>query len=571
MCKENSIPFFERATAPLAMSVNIQSSHQGHPAAPPQVSQEMFRPPQAGNLASLRYQLEFYFSPQNLGKDKYLLGQLTSPHHRGAVPMGVICNFPKVRQINAFLYNMGHLSGPMAPPADPNLVRMALHRSPIVSVTEDGAWLVPVDASAWIQAQQKVDEQQQTNGSAGGPSGGDVKVSPSAPSSPSSQATTSSSLGGIPTHPLPPAVAQNQQNNEIPKVTNDGAQFHNVVRVVVQGVPETATVQEVVATFRLGDAPEPPALRTGVDSWELHFPDEAAAGKVMAASEGKTVQGCQVRAYIQNYARPVNIDQNYNGASGIATPQPVPMGYPNGMHAGYPLPMQPASQFMSYGYSHPVPQPMHMSPAFSQQLYNFPPTGYNPTMMRQPYPGHTRQIPPQHPNNAVRHQHAQHKNNNNNNQRGRGQGAPDSNSNRRNMVKNWQPKTNGNRPGKPQDPATNSAGAPRSGNKNNNKRNNTKQKKGDLPPKKSEAETIDLGAEHFPALGGKIAVDAPNAKVANVPTGYAAALRKNVESLPHGKPTSASEHQAPTVELEKAMGKLTFSEDGTEATACDDW
>ena len=137
------------------------------------------------------------------------------------------------------------------------------------------------------------------------------------------------------------------------------------------------------------------------------------------------------------------------------------------------------------------------------------------------------------------------------------------------MVKNWQPKTNGNRPGKPQDPATNSAGAPR--NKNNNKRNITKQKKGDLPPKKREAESIDLGAEHFPALGGKSAVDAPKAKVANVPTGYAAALRKNVESLPHGKPTSASEHQAPTVELEKAIGKLTFSEDGTEATACDDW
>ena len=52
-------------------------------------------------LAQLRVQIEFYFSPHNLVNDQYLMSLLQSTEHIGAVPLDVIANFPKVRELHA--------------------------------------------------------------------------------------------------------------------------------------------------------------------------------------------------------------------------------------------------------------------------------------------------------------------------------------------------------------------------------------------------------------------------------------------------------------------------------------
>ena len=90
-------------------------------------------------------QIEFYFSPQNLARDKYLLSQLNATDHLGAVAIEVLCNFPKVRQLHALIRNMGHLPANMTPMADPMMVRMALEHSSVVQVSQDGMWVVLKD------------------------------------------------------------------------------------------------------------------------------------------------------------------------------------------------------------------------------------------------------------------------------------------------------------------------------------------------------------------------------------------------------------------------------------------
>lgn len=84
-------------------------------------------------MGRLRFQVEFYFSQQNLSRDTYLRN-LLSQYGGATVPLSVICNFPKVQNI-CISFNV---------PVDPHLVMRALEGSTVVYVTPDAAWISPM-------------------------------------------------------------------------------------------------------------------------------------------------------------------------------------------------------------------------------------------------------------------------------------------------------------------------------------------------------------------------------------------------------------------------------------------
>jgi len=98
----------------------------------------------------LRAQVEYYFSPQNLGRDSYLRNMLTDAptkqHHQPPppqnvqlmTPIEVIANFPKVWNICASFGAAGMMPEPPAV-----LLNKALRGSTIVTISSEGAWIGP--------------------------------------------------------------------------------------------------------------------------------------------------------------------------------------------------------------------------------------------------------------------------------------------------------------------------------------------------------------------------------------------------------------------------------------------
>ena len=547
---------FVRSRLISTMSVSAPPSQGPHhpqgPYHPPSpVPAAMAAPSQIGNLGPLRYQLEFYFSPQNLAKDNYLLAQLNSPEHPGAVPMGLVCSFPKVRQINALIYNMGHLSGPMAPIADPNLVRLALHQSSVVTVSADGAWLLPVDSSVWLNAQHRPSASTKA-------SPVDGKIAASSPSSPSSQATASSSLG-VPTHPLPPPAEAG--------VINPPAGTHSNV-VVVYYLPDKVTADDLIAEFRVDDSAPPSARSTSAKSvWEVVFPNEASARQALAIPRDRIILGASVHAVIKSEIRPdLNEMENLVHRAtnpGMPAGHSMQMGYPVSLPIGYPFAAQPTPQMAFYGYTYPMPHQMPM--AVPHQAFYNPQQGFNPGMIRNTHPAQGRPPPAQTPGmNGGRQNYAPQARNNNGQRNDRGPGLDASG--RRNMVKNWQPKNSGTRIVGKHQPDSGSLlgqqpkedGGNRQGhkNRNNNNRNPQRQQKDASLPVKEYDARIDLGADNFPALSGK-PVAASADRSFSVATGYAAALRKNAtpSQTPPMVPNRALDSQVPDFKLDEAASK----------------
>mmetsp|Transcript_19761 Transcript_19761/g.42910 ORF Transcript_19761/g.42910 Transcript_19761/m.42910 type:complete len:863 (-) Transcript_19761:387-2975(-) len=105
----------------------------------------------------LRSQVEFYFSPQNLSRDGYLRNMLTASEYQPDIimpttlrplqfmcPVGVITNFPKVRDI-IIGARKSLLVSEEEPPAAILLVKALEGRSNVVTVSEDGNWIGPAN------------------------------------------------------------------------------------------------------------------------------------------------------------------------------------------------------------------------------------------------------------------------------------------------------------------------------------------------------------------------------------------------------------------------------------------
>merc|ERR1719491_1283030 len=86
--------------------------------------------PESILLTRLRTQLEFYFSPPNLARDVYLRNLLNS-YGGNAVPLSIIANFPKVRNL---------CNGQI----DLALLKRSVEGSGIVTVTNDAVWISPL-------------------------------------------------------------------------------------------------------------------------------------------------------------------------------------------------------------------------------------------------------------------------------------------------------------------------------------------------------------------------------------------------------------------------------------------
>jgi hypothetical protein len=258
-----------------------------------------FQQHQAALLAQMRTQIEFYFSPQNLATDQYLLSQLQSPAHIGAAPIEVIASFPKVRELHALARIGRHLPTSVAPPADPRLIIMALEGSSIVSVSDDGRWIIPSRKIPFRPPQPLpsyttdvpfesalVKEDHGASATVA-----TTSTASSAPSSPSSQ---TSSLG-VPTYPLP----LKERNT-----------------IIVRDVPEGANAHQVTEAFST-DVVVPKSVRPDIgNTWYVDFDSEAQAVAALSATRERTIAGAPVRGRLKNeLAVPTSATSGRSGSS----------------------------------------------------------------------------------------------------------------------------------------------------------------------------------------------------------------------------------------------------------------
>mmetsp|Transcript_71021 Transcript_71021/g.199240 ORF Transcript_71021/g.199240 Transcript_71021/m.199240 type:complete len:670 (-) Transcript_71021:333-2342(-) len=623
---------------------------------------------QLGNLYPLRSQIEFYFSPQNLAKDTFLLSQLNMSDHIGAVPMRVICSFPKVRQIHAFLHNMGHLPPHMTPMADPFIVLMSLKQSSVVTVSQDGAWISPRDSSWAAQSQQS--NSSSTTSPSDHIASGEPRTVTSTPSSPSSQATASSSLG-VPTHPLPPAAATGTTASSTTSTASMTSSRTERNIVIVRDLPSTVTPEEVLQAFQT-DSVTPNAARPDVgNTWFVTFETEEQALMSLSATRDSTIGGVPVQARLKSDVRPppppqsqqqiqpkavsssssdsvgnasvdgsINLNfANIRATGGMPPLQPMPMMYPVMSPPGYPMPMQQQQHMQQYGYvaSYPMmPPPQAAAAGGHHMAMRGPPhqqpyhpyayaanQGYLPLGNYPPRPGGN--LPP--PNNVYLRGERSHQtqsgtfssNSNNSNQAnnrnnlgknvvidnpisnnniGNGNQSNNNNGKKNKKGQNNNKNKNNNYNGKqqlqqqqqqPTDQISETGDGEKKGKKQNsqqrqqkrtNTTKNTKQKQQDT------STSIDLGAEHFPALGGgnvsttnsnqnkdknDKALDRPP-----VSGGYAQALLKKsgpaaANSGSNNVPSATAPAEVPITTLDAAMSQLAFSAGDATKAAYDDW
>ena len=399
---------------------------------------------QATLLSRLRTQVEFYFSPQNLARDNFLRSLLQAPENGGAVPVTVIANFPKVRELYA--RSIGIAPPAAAPPADPALFQRALQESQVVIVSDDGNWIRP---RAFPDSYTV----------AGGTNDSHKGVKSDRPPSPNSQTTSTSSSAGVPTVPIP-------------------SKERRVVRV--GGMSPETTVEEISAAFTTSvGAPESVRLddaETG--TWFIFYKTEKDATVAVSETKEKELRGVPIRAEAPMVITPENggtepisgeEGEGDRAATGVPPPQQsnaaqptqsVPtafhpaaagpvfsMPYPYGLpQPGYGPP--PGHVSMPYGSPYGVqmspqtpvrvmrppsqPAGMPYPPPFDMTQNGFPPVpvfaGHQPAMGHNHHNNNNRDN--HHPNsrhnlnynNNNNRGHHQHYNNNHRQNRGHGQG-----------------------------------------------------------------------------------------------------------------------------------------------------
>jgi hypothetical protein len=560
-------------------------------------------------LQQLKNQIEFYFCPQNLANDQYLLSHLHATEHIGAVPIQVLCHFPKVRQLYWLARFGQQVPAELAPPADPGFVNVALRGSSVVNVSDDGMWVMPhvipeprQRQQPWvppptIEADLAAKETSATTVVT-------TATEATAPASPSSQTTGSSSVG-VPTHPLP--LPSKERNT-----------------VILRDIPASATEETILAVFSSSsEHGTPKSARPEIgNTWYVTFESEEQALAALAATRDKTIDGAPICGHLKS-ERTINQEQRPMSPSmpplppaAVAAAQdrmPAPLYPPTTQQATY----YPVLTQQSFGYGY-VPYGYAVPPMQQHQQYRYHPIqpryhhyagGYNNNSVRsQNQPQHSgirsdnTSAPPSsvfvrpNQNNVPVH----HSNNNSTNTNGH-QNNTNGNGNkkRHNRKKQKNHKNQQNNggfqsPDNPPDISQQQQQQQLDQDQNQNHSNgdmnyaqkkqskiidyqskiiNTHRSKNNNNHKKqTEDKTIfDMGMEQFPALGGggKNTIAQPPKAVApqqkpNKP-GYAEALLKRKSPQPF--PRSSAE---PTgAELESAMNSLAFSEAGV--ASYDEW
>lgn len=516
-------------------------------------------------LQQLKGQIEYYFCPKNLANDKFLQSQLAATEHLGAVPIEIICNFPKVRQLHALATIGTHVPLSHAPPPDPQMLRLALQGSDVVSVSDDGLWISPIPESR--PEPKPVDSfEPETKDTEATVATSNTTVA-SMPSSPSSEATGSSSIG-FPTHPLPTHPLSFKERNTI----------------IVRDIPEDVEVQVVVEAFSV-DGIVPKSARPDVgNTWFVVFESEHEAVAALSASKDKEIGGVPIRGRLKTEialnskeltplqvppislppsSEMMNLPRIPNIQSNLPQHQ-----YPNANmgHPQYPpaIPM-PGQKPPAYGYvPYPYGMPMQQYPmAYQMQQHYFQQYGhpqYAPQLPHQRMPGYSTPSPPP-PNVYVRP-----KQNNPNNKKNRNNKGKTKN---HDVMQNGHKvagdqavnvKTQGNRTMNPQQQKhgnnnqKNRVQGAQDGNHSGNRKNNRKWKKKD---QKKDQKPIELTAEHFPELGGKAKGKLSQKKETGGKKYAQAVLKKSKSQEKKPVPRPVSPYND---ELETAMKNLAFSE-----------
>eukprot|EP00979_Chaetoceros_neogracilis_P004876 scaffold844_cov268-Chaetoceros_neogracile.AAC.18 len=127
--KQSTVPASDANPIPASDANPISTT-----ASPPAITITASSTPASTTLMPrLKAQVEFYFCQQNLSRDMYLRNLLS--HYGGvSVPLSVICNFPKVRNL-CMTFNVQ---------ADSPLIMRALEGSTVAYVTPDALWISPI-------------------------------------------------------------------------------------------------------------------------------------------------------------------------------------------------------------------------------------------------------------------------------------------------------------------------------------------------------------------------------------------------------------------------------------------
>jgi hypothetical protein len=482
-------------------------------------------------LQQLKAQIEFYFCPQNLAKDGFLQSQLNATNHLGAVPIEIICNFPKVRHLHALVRTGGHIPAAMAPPADPQVLRVALEGSTVVNVSDDGMWISPIH---FFPLSADFEDPKDTTATVA-----TSTTVASTPSSPSSQATGSSSLG-VPTHPLP---------------------LKERTTVIVRDIPETATPDQVLEAFSSSDITPKSAHPDVGNTWYVTFETEDQAVAALSVTSNRTIAGAPIQGRLKSeQLRPPAMalpPQDLRNAPPVPNLQPAQQYH---MAPPAQVMQQPAYGYVAYPYAVPQHQ-HHQQQAFrmqqqyfqQQQQYAAYPQAYPQYVQRRPPQQQQRYATPP-PHVYVRPTKQSQQQNRKLQKRGK------------NNNRNQQNKLRNNNNGGDQAVQGPTEQRPHQHkNQNNQEKNQAKEQ-----PKRNNVKNKDdiaLSAEHFPALGN--VKPKTNPQCAAATGGYAQALLKQLKTAPTFAelPSLLPEHSEQ--ELDAAMSSLAFS--AAASASYDEW
>jgi hypothetical protein len=520
-----------------------------------------------------------------LAKDQFLLSQLNATEHLGAVPIEVICDFPKVRHLHAVARINPNIPVSMAPSADPRILRMALYGSSVVGVSDDGMWITPYSMiTPYCIPEPRptafFDKEETTYSSATVATS--TTTVASTPSSPSSQATGTSSLG-VPTHPLP---------------------FRERDTVIVRDVPENVSVEAVMAALSTDNVIPKSAQPDAENTWYVLFESEAQATEALSATRSRTIAGAPIRCGLKSEEPDNSKGHQVPPVMPLPPPQDmmkhtepnlrpkppqafaqypsanmVPSSYPQQHSAMQMPPQQPlAYGYVPYPYSMQMPQQQQQQQmAYQTQQQYFQPYGYA-QQYAPPSPHQTHNegysAPP--PHVFVRPKPSQNSKKKKNNRSSKGKAHKQQQQNITNAgehsvtptalnTNQAHPQRNKNNGNKNRDVEGSTSAS--NGNKKNSK--NLRGKKNSDNNKTDQGKpAVDMSADNFPALGGG-ETNKPKALPTVDRTGYAQALLKRPSPQKSPAPAKAKSSATDNAELESAMNSLAFTEAG--AASYDEW
>ena len=385
----------------------------------------------------LRSQVEFYFSPQNLARDSYLRNMLTSEHpdmpapppYQIMCPVGIITNFPKVRDI---CVQFGEGAEP-----PPLLLMKALEGSNIATVSSDGNWIGPASqqlpppvtggqpprAPMHQQFQQGMYPPNQLQPGQY-PNIHQQRMMPPGPMQQGGMMPYPAQFAGQPSPggsecPSPSSASIESSPSQRHKPQAQQGADQDVVHVAVMDLPTEVNPIEILTTFTTESIRPKSAFVDGnTGNWFVAFSSEADAKSAIATSSERTIGGAPVKAKLKNElpessqlsvasASAVSLSsmtgpggqmsqQQQQQLMGIppaggypmAPSPPLPMGAQNIMMPGqYPggpqYRMHPQMQPMGTGMPPPPGQPYLQQPFYNQMQQMYPPGNYMPMQQQQ--------------------------------------------------------------------------------------------------------------------------------------------------------------------------------------------